>query len=99
MQNRTLLIELQKQETKSAGGIVLQAESIDEQIIGKVVAKSEFSYHLDGTLRDSPYKVGDNVILQRGQIGTTMPTLLNAENCVIVPEDCILAIVEIEADE
>ena len=69
---RNVIIRKCKQETK-VGLIVVDTKSLDENIIGEVMALPKYSYHPSGDLKDHCLAVGDKVALMRGKVGTTLP--------------------------
>ena len=70
---RNIIIRKDSLETTSAGGIVMAASSLDENITGEVMALPEFSYHPSGEVKPHSLKVGDKVGLMCGKVGTTLP--------------------------
>ena len=69
---RNVIIRKVKQETK-VGLIVVDTKSLDENIIGEVMALPKYSYHPNGDLKNHCLSVGDKVALMRGKVGTTLP--------------------------
>lgn len=70
---RNIIVRKSTLETMSKGGIALHSKSLDENIVGEVMALPKYSYHPNGDLKDPEFKVGDTVALMRGKVGTTLP--------------------------
>lgn len=70
---RNLIIRKIEQEQK-IGMLHIPTDSLDENIIGVVMATPRYSYHPNGDINPDPdVKVGDTVALMRGKVGTTLP--------------------------
>ena len=70
---RNIIIRKEELEKKSTGGIILNEDTLDENIVGEVMALPQYSYHPNGDLKNHEFKVGDKVALMRGKVGTTLP--------------------------
>ncbi len=85
-----VVLEKEKQELKTASGIVLQESTKDQPSVGKVVAVGPGKW-LDGKLHEVSVKAGQRVVFKKYG-GTEVE--LNKTEYLIIAEDDILAVIE-----
>lgn len=95
--NDLLLIELSKDETKTAGGIVLSTKEKDAVNIGVVKKAGPGFLQQNGERRAMQVKVGDKVAFGQFAGRSDLPKEAGALNSAfykVIPESEVLAIIE-----
>lgn len=95
--NDLLLIELAKDESKSAGGIVLSTKEADSVNIGVVVKAGPGFLQQNGERRQMQVKVGDKVAFGQFAGRSDLPKEPGAAYkgfYKVIPESEVLAIIE-----
>jgi chaperonin GroES len=85
-----VVLEKEKQELKTASGIVLQEKAKDQPSVGKVIAIGPGKM-IDGKLVPTSVKVDQRVVFKKYG-GTEIE--LNKTEYLIITEDDILAVIE-----
>ncbi|MPM85167.1 10 kDa chaperonin [bioreactor metagenome] len=85
-----VVLEKEKQELKTASGIVLQESSKDQPSVGKIIAVGPGKI-VEGSLVVPSVKVGQRVVFKKYG-GTEVE--INKTEYLIIAEDDILAVVE-----
>lgn len=92
--NDNVIVRVIENETVTAGGIVLPGSAVEKSTRAEVMVANQFSYHRNGDLRDPLVRAGDIVVMQSGNVGTTVADAPKGETWLAVPEDCIYFKVE-----
>lgn len=90
---RFALVQVLKVEDTTKGGIILTSGDKEESVHGVVLAKPEFSYHPDGSLKVCPFDKGDTVCFMKNA-GSTVMEAPEGETWLVIPDDCIYYKVE-----
>ena len=88
-----VVVERDKAQDKTAGGIVLPDTAKDKPQQGKVVAVGEGRITKDGKRRELQVKVGDHVLFT-SYAGDEIQLPGNKEKVFLMREDDILAVIE-----
>ncbi len=86
-----LMVEREKEELKSAGGIVIPDSAAEKPAKGKVVAVGRGKILENGECRALDVKVGDKVLFGKYS-GTEVK--LNGKEYIVMREDDVMAIIE-----
>jgi len=86
-----VLIKRVKEEEKTKGGIIIPDTAKEKPVEGKVVAVGNGKVTEDGKLRKLEVKAGDRILFGKYS-GTEVK--IDGEECLILREDDILAVVE-----
>lgn len=70
---------------KSSGGILLTAKSVEESVLGVVIAPNPESYYPNGTPRQPRLQAGDVILFAKGSF-TESPL---HKGLVLIAEDCV----------
>ncbi|MFT5447410.1 MAG: chaperonin GroES [Gammaproteobacteria bacterium] len=86
-----VLIKREKEDTKSAGGIVIPDSAAEKPIRGKVVAVGNGKFLDDGSVRKVDLKKGDQVLFGKYS-GTEVK--VDGDELVMMREEDIMAVFE-----
>ncbi|MBZ0119093.1 MAG: co-chaperone GroES [Sandaracinaceae bacterium] len=86
-----VLVKRVKEEEKTKGGIIIPDTAKEKPVEGKVVAVGNGKILEDGSTRKLEVKAGDRILFGKYS-GTEVK--IDGEECLILREDDILAVVE-----
>jgi len=86
-----VLVKRVKEEEKTKGGIIIPDTAKEKPVEGKVVSVGNGKVLEDGTVRRLEVKAGDRILFGKYS-GTEVK--IDGEECLILREDDILAVVE-----
>ncbi len=91
--NNNVIVRMIEPEDK-IGAIVIASVAKEKSTLAEVMIPPQFSYHINGDLKDSILKVGMKVRIPAGNIGTGIPEAPQGESWLCLAEDSIYYVTE-----